>query len=254
MGLTLALQYVGAANSSLNDLKSTYEAEVRNIKKEHDAHSEKMLKAYGSLLDRTIKTLKQQGDPDNVIGAFAEKKRFNQEKTVPKMPPAALPRDIQKIQALYHDHVTRADRDQGKRLVMLTEKYAGVLDRKMKSLVAQEELDLSLNVKDEKKRVAFILADLEIQLEQLGVNPSVSCRVCKGTGKSVRACKACSGTGRCGKCLGKGGFKRFRLDSRPFMEKCSSCKGKKSCPICRGTRKTQTKCHHCSGRGKNNSQ
>jgi len=171
LALTPILVNVQAAEPSLDSLKHTYETEVQKIRSDHDATVRKLLNAYGQALEQTIDVLKQQGDPDPVLKAAAEKDRFERDRTVPKPPGAALPQIVQDLQVKYHDAELRAEVEKGQSFVALTERYVAALDRLMRQYTTKNKLDLALNVKEEKKRTEFVLADVEQQLAKVASDP-----------------------------------------------------------------------------------
>jgi len=159
-----------AAEPSLESLKQTYETEVQKIRDEHEVRLKGLLDAYGRSLDKAIEILKREGDPDRILEAHSEKRRFEEEQDVPTKPDAELPAVLQMIQSDYNDALKKANVDKGQKFVALTKRYIEALDRLMRSLAAQDKLDLSLNVKAEKKRVEFVLAEVGVQVERLGAS------------------------------------------------------------------------------------
>jgi len=156
-----------AQEPTLDSLKQTYETEVQKIRDQHEVKLKGLLDAYGRSLDRAIELLRKKGDPDPVLVASAEKTRFLRDRTVPNPPADDLPRTLQTIQARYHDAVKAAEVDRGKGFVDLTKQYVQALDRLMRSLTNDNKLDLALNVKTEKERMEFVLAEGESQLRAM---------------------------------------------------------------------------------------
>jgi len=154
-----------AAEPTLDALKQTYETEVREIQNAHDLKLNKLLDTYARSLAKAIAVLKQEGDPDLVLQALSEKRRFEQEKTVPAEPDGTLPRIVRSVQASYLKAVEKATAEKSRTIANFTPNYIAALERLMKTLTAREELDLALNVKEEKKRVEFILAEAEVKVK-----------------------------------------------------------------------------------------
>jgi hypothetical protein len=169
--VAVALQPVLLAEPTLDSLKQTYETEVRKIRDAHDAKLEKLLNTYGRSLDKAIEILKREGDPDKVIEAITEKRRFDQGQSVPNSPDADMPQMLQDIQRNYNDILKQANMEKGKKFVALTLRYVEALDQLMKTLTMDGELDLALNVKQVKKRVEFVLADVESRLPRSDEKP-----------------------------------------------------------------------------------
>ncbi len=150
-----------AGEPALDSLKRTYEAQIEKIQDAHNAKLSKLLDTYGSSLGRSVETLKRKGDPDAVLQALTEKRRFEQERTVPGEPNDALPPLMQDVQSSYLKAVAKVDAEKAKAIANLIPGYVAALERLMKALTAQEKLDLALNVKEEKQRVESILAEAE---------------------------------------------------------------------------------------------
>jgi len=165
VSLTALPVLLHAAEPRLDSFKQTYETEVQKIRDRHVAKEEQLLGSYGKSLDRAIEILKRQGDPDKVLQAITERRRFEEERTIPKTPDTNLPTEIQDIRAGYHDATRKAEIEKGRSFVSLTQKYMAALDSLMKTLTAKEKLVLALNVKTEKQRVEFALADVETQVK-----------------------------------------------------------------------------------------
>jgi len=159
-----------AADPTLDGLKQTYEAEVQKIRDEHEENLSKLLDTYGTSLDRAIGILKKEGDPDRILSAISEQRRFDEERTVPREPESKLPDVLQITQSSYNDALKKANVEKGQKFVALTERYIEALDRLMRSLAAQDKLDLSLNAKAEKKRVESVLSEVGVQVERLGAS------------------------------------------------------------------------------------
>ena len=163
--LTVAFRPTLAAEQTLDSLKETYETEVQKIGDAHEVKLKGLLDAYGRSLDKAIELLREEGDPDPVLVASAERIRFQQERTVPKPTADDLPKMLQDIQSKYHDTVKAAEVEKGRSFVGLTEKYVTALDRLMRQRTNENKLDLALNVKAEKERVELVLADVDSKLE-----------------------------------------------------------------------------------------
>jgi len=159
--LSIALHQSHAEGTALDSLKQKYDTEVQRIRNEHETELERLLDAYGSSLDTATATLRRGGDPDPVLKAISEKTRFEKERTVPKKPTSGLSPRIQKVRNSYHDAVKKAGEEQDKSAAETTRKYIAALDRLMRHYTNEDELDLAMNVKAEKKRAEFILADME---------------------------------------------------------------------------------------------
>jgi len=154
-------------SADLDSLKQTYETEVQKIQAEHETNLAGLLDGYGRSLDGVIGALRKKGDPDPVLTANAEKMRFKRDRTVPHPPADDLSTVLQILQVRYRENTIKAEAEKGKQFIELTTRYADALDRLMRQLTNENELDLALNVKQERKRVEFILADVKTDVEAL---------------------------------------------------------------------------------------
>jgi hypothetical protein len=154
-----------AAETGLAKLKETYARETQKLDAQFEASATKVLAAYGKALDGAVESLKKEGDPDAVLQALVEKKRFGSERTVPAEPNAKLPQLMQDVQASYLKAVGKVAAEKAHAIADLTPNYIAALERLMKALTAQEKLDLALNVKTEKERAEFVLAGVVSMLE-----------------------------------------------------------------------------------------
>ena len=154
------------AETGLEALKQTYALETQKLDEQWQASSAKVLDAYGRALDAAIAALKREGDPDRVLAAIAEKKRFGSERTLPDASADHLPVLVLSARGECDELLEKTDAARDARVAELTARYMAVLDRLMKKLTTQEKLDLAINVKEEKQRVEFILADTASKLAE----------------------------------------------------------------------------------------
>lgn len=150
-----------AGEPSLDAHRRAHEESVHALRTERDAKARELREVYGRSLGTLIEFLKKAGDPDPVITMAAEQRRFAREGTVPASDPAGLPPALLRLRASYRKAVVANDASSDRRVTAATAKYLGILERLMQKLTAEGKLDLALNVKEERRRVEFILADAE---------------------------------------------------------------------------------------------
>jgi len=153
--------------ADLDSLREAYETEVQKIRDGHENALSRLLDSYGASVDKAIEILRRQGDPDSVLVASEEQTRFGRERTVPNPSSDKLPRMLRDVQANYHEAVKSAEVEKGRRFVELTKRYLTAIDRLMRQHTNDNELDLALNTKQERERVAFVLADVESKLKAI---------------------------------------------------------------------------------------
>jgi hypothetical protein len=161
-GLALSVGLRG--EPSLDSYRGAHETKVRSLGAEHLLKSRELLKIYGRSLDGVIESLQKAGDPDPVVSAMAEKRRFESEGTVPDTDAAGLPGAVTRLRASYRKAVAENAAAKRRRVAAVNAEYLAILDRLMQKLTAEGKLDLALNAKAEKKRVAFIVADAESRI------------------------------------------------------------------------------------------
>jgi hypothetical protein len=157
-----------AHTADLDSLKQTYETEAQRIREDHDKNLNRLLDAYGKSLENAIPLLRKEGDPEPVLAASAEKMRFDRDRTVPNPAADDAPKLLQDVQAKYNEAVQVAENEKDKRFAALAERYVAALGRLMKQHTNDDKLDLAMNVKTEKQRVEFVLADVESRLKAVG--------------------------------------------------------------------------------------
>ena len=148
-----------AAGTNLETLKSSYATQTVKIDVDANTTLAKLNAAYGRSLDKAIAALRAKGDPEPVMTASAEKVRFEKEKTVPNPPDEKLPKMVQAVQSKYHEAVANAETERDRRRASLMEKYIKALDRLMREQTVAGQMDMAMEIKAEKERVEFILAD-----------------------------------------------------------------------------------------------
>ena len=150
-----------AADTNLDDLRSTYATQTARIDNDASSALVKLHAAYERSLDNAIVALRKRGNPEPVMAATAESTRFSTEKTVPDPPDTKLPQMVRDIQAKYNKAVAAASMARDKRQAAVIQKYIGAIDRLMRKYTADGEMDLALEVKAEMERVTFILDNIE---------------------------------------------------------------------------------------------
>jgi len=168
--ILLAVTIVGqhlvacAAEPTLDSLRQTHKAEVDRIRDDHERNMERLLETYGTALDNAIAALRKAGDPDPVLLAVAEKRRFESDKRVPEQSRnSKLPAGIRELQSGYHGATRRAEIESGKKCAALTDRYIAALDRLMRHYTNEDKLDFAMNVK----------AEMESRAPRPGQNTSI---------------------------------------------------------------------------------
>ena len=172
----LAAALIAATNagaSQLDTYRETYEREVQKIRDAHATSLGSLSNSYAKSLDVAIDTLRREGDPDAVVTAMAEKVRFERDRTIPSTPADDLPRLLQDLQAKYNETVKAVGIAKAKRFTDLTNRYIVALNRLMRILTNESNLEEALLVKNEMERVEFVVADIESKLKGIADRKAV---------------------------------------------------------------------------------
>jgi len=172
--ILLAVTMVGqhfaarAAEHTVESLRQTYEGGIDGIRDDHKRNMERLLETYGTALDNAIEALRKEGDPDPVLLAVAERRRFESDGRVPeKSKSSRLPSSVRKLQSGYHCATGDAAIEMEKKCAALTGRYVAALERLMRHYTNEDKLDLAKNAKTEKERTERILAEIESKLQKL---------------------------------------------------------------------------------------
>jgi len=159
--ITVAMPAGLRGEPSLDSRRRAHETKVSSLRTEHALKAEELLKVYGQALEKLIVSLQKAGDPDPVISAMEEKRRFERERTVPDSETADLPEAVTRLRASYRRAVAENEAAERRRIAAVNADYLAILNRLMQKLTAEGKLALALNVKQEKRRIEFIVADAE---------------------------------------------------------------------------------------------
>ena len=158
--LTTTVTMAAPAPPSLESYKAKYEAATFVINLEHQKSIDSLSDSYTKAIASSIETLRAKGDPEPVLKAGAENARFAIDGTVPNPPNEKLPQLVQHMQSEYHKLAAAAGTDRDAKLVSLIGKYVPAINRLMHQYTTEGKMSLAMEVKAEKERVGFILADI----------------------------------------------------------------------------------------------
>jgi ribosomal protein S16 len=158
--LTTTVTMAAPAPPTLESYKAKYEASTFAIDLEHQKFIGSLSDSYAKAIESSIETLRAKGDPEPVLKAGAERARFAIDGTVPNPPNEKLPQLIQDMQSKYHEVAAAAETDRDGKLVSLIGRYVPAINRLMHQYTTERKMSLAMEVKAEKERVGFILADI----------------------------------------------------------------------------------------------
>jgi len=130
----------------------------------YEQHQKTYSVQYGKALDKVAQDLRMKGDFNNFQILEAEKKRFDAENTVP------TPQDAK-------DSFRPATEAYTQAMVTMLEKYIKALDEVIKKKVVAGRIEEAKEIKAEKDKAAFMLADMQTQLPEKVVGEKVSPKV-----------------------------------------------------------------------------
>ena len=150
--VVLMIMAASASASDLKTYKAIYDKELETIVLAHGMQMTELGRGYANALEGLLVKVRRAGDLDKTTAVMNEIARFVKEKGVPEKPSALL--DIQRFQSHYIKQAAAHDAQKAQKVVVLTSKYDGVLDRLQRELVSAGNLDEAMAIKEERDRVA----------------------------------------------------------------------------------------------------
>ncbi len=150
-----------AANEgeTLQTLRGKYSDGIRAIRLEYALAVRAMPKEYGRGLEDAIGVLTAAGDPEPVIAAKAEMRRFRQSGTVPGKLPKNVPPRVQNVWREYRELLEKARDEMRDRLTRETASYVTDLGNRMRTLTLEGDLDEARIVKMERELFREVFKD-----------------------------------------------------------------------------------------------
>jgi hypothetical protein len=245
VAIALVVCSVTVAGQGLDELKAGLDRALAKVKADYAQTLRTIGTQYPNALDRMLENMIQDGDLDGVLAVRKEKKRLEEEQTVPTESPADLLQGIKDARADYHRTIAAAEEEMNSHVLTVHKTYVKHLNKLVKQFTSENKLEQAMAVNDELARASAELDGIRSDIAEA----EAPCRECKGNGKIVKQCYYCEGTGRCSKCRGKG-----RISKRGAKRQSSTvihalCRGTGKCPRCKGKGQEEILCRSCNGSG-----
>jgi len=159
--LTAFVTLCKAADATSANLRKIYESRVAQIEAIYSNATASALQEYGASITQAKERYRAQGDLDGLLGANKELARFVKEASCPNADPEGLPPLLTEARVVYRDTIASEVPKKTLALTQLAGAYVARLTAMEKQYVKQEEIKAAMGVRDESKRIDFILADLQ---------------------------------------------------------------------------------------------
>lgn len=164
-----AIVLAGAATAfadpaELTDLRKKLSEGQQAIDRDCEAAKKKAVADYGANLAKIAEACRQAGDLDGFVLADAERKRYEQEKTVPSGDQQGLHPLAAKAATLYEKVVADAGLDRQKSLVALLAKHVASVKDLVKRLVQAGQIEDAKVAGEEQKRAEFAFTEEKAKL------------------------------------------------------------------------------------------
>ncbi len=163
---------VTAKELTLEAHKRTYDLQSERIDSECTQGLASLLDAYGKAIDGVINMAQQRGELDILLAAKDEKTRFDKQRSVPRESTSHLPAAVQRFRNTYHEACAKLQDTRARKTGDLLKKYISALDVVVRESTRSGKLDDALAAREEKRKVEFILADLEAGMKPPTPSPA----------------------------------------------------------------------------------
>lgn len=155
-----------ADDATLADFLKIYESRAGQIEATYSNAVAAALQEYGVAAAQAKERYRKQGDLDGLLGVTKELERFAKERNCPDADPKGLPSLVANARATYRGACATASTKKTSDLIALAEAYSSRLDALEKDYVKHEAIKAAVQVREEAKRIEFILADMGSQIDR----------------------------------------------------------------------------------------
>jgi hypothetical protein len=131
------------ATEEATKLKATYTQKLQAYTQECNTAKAAVWDRYRKTLDALRLEAKQKGDLDAVQATDAELRRFEKQKFLPSGASRPANPDLAKAVRLCRDAMDKTEQDGAQKVIDLTDRYAQLLDQRVKQAVRDDKLDLA---------------------------------------------------------------------------------------------------------------
>lgn len=146
---------------TLPDLRKLYESRAAQIEAALSNATATALQEYGTTIEAAKDRYRTQGDLDGLLGVNKEIERFAKEGSCPDTDPRGLPPLVKDARTVYRSAYAAAVQTKTADFIRLAKAYVSRLKGLEQQHVRQESIEAAIDVRDEVKRIEFILADLQ---------------------------------------------------------------------------------------------
>jgi len=152
-------------------LKSVFANASAQIDRDYRASVAACVEQYGTDLTAARQEFRRAGDLDGVLQTDRELERFAIEKSCPPAGDERLPQRVREARFVCRRAVDKASSERKRSRIQLLQSYDNKLDAFQQALVRREQLDKAIRVRNERKRIEFIIADVETRMPMPDVKP-----------------------------------------------------------------------------------
>ena len=151
-----------------NKYKSIYEEELKNLRQDNAADSQKLVNQYKVMLDVEISNAKKRNDLEALVALKKEQEQLSKEPLIRIENNDDVPEVIKTLHAKYESAEKKMREQQDKKWMDLLVKYGRALDKIKRRLIKLEQIENALTVNTEINKIKEIISDLD---EKYQTNP-----------------------------------------------------------------------------------
>ena len=152
------------ADAQLDAAQKTYGDADDRILRESTQEKDRLLDNYYLTLEQTAQELQHQGRLDDYLAAKKELARLALERTVPPASASELTGDLAGLQGTAGTGLERIQKNEDQRRFDLAGRYLDFLDRRVRQMTIDGQIDAAKDANIEKKRVEAIHAELSAKI------------------------------------------------------------------------------------------
>ena len=153
-----------SADDLLDAARARYAASDELILRRTVQERDRLIGECTPRLETAAQEIQRQGRLDDYLAIRREAERLDVERTVPETIAENLPREIVPLLNALREQLGRIAKNEIRERAELARSYQAALDRRVRQLTAEGQIQAAQDANDERKRVESILAELAAQL------------------------------------------------------------------------------------------